>query len=155
MSDKNIKLMIDPAACLLKIKMPDGTIRKIEPEKSLPISADLAGFRINGEHYSNGLGDGFGEIVVFRLPKDLQPAEKESCRLTALKPAIADEEDEISHFLSSDNTAGQFEICENDLDDLPSYRISGSASLTTYIFDIFAILGKGAKVREINQNRKK
>lgn len=155
MSDKNMKLTIDPAACLLKIKMPDGTIRKIEPEKSLPISADLAGFRINGEHYSNGLGDGFGEIVVFRLPKDLQPTEEESCRLTALKPAIADEEDEISHFLSSDNTAGQFEICENDLDDLPSYRISGNASLTTYIFDIFAILGKGASVREINQNRKK
>lgn len=155
MSNENIKLTIDPAACLLKIKMPDGTIRKIEPEKSLPISADLAGFRINGEHYSNGLGDGFGEIVVFRLPKDLQPTEEESLRLTALKPAIADEEDEISHFLSSDNTAGQFEICEYDLDDLPSYRISGRASLTTYIFDIFAILGKGAKVREINQNRKK
>ena len=155
MSDENIKLTIDPTACLLKIKMPDGTIRKIEPEKSLPISADLAGFRINGEHYSNGLGDGFGEIVVFRLPKDLQPTEEESRRLTALKPAIVDEEDEISHFLSSDNTAGQFEICENDLDDLPSYRISDNASLTTYIFDIFAILGKGAKVREINPNRKK
>ena len=125
MSDENIKLTIDPAACLLKIKMPDGTIRKIEPEKSLPISADLAGFRINGEHYSNGLGDGFGEIVVFRLPKDLQPTEEESCRLTALKPAIADEEDEISHFLSSDNTAGQFEICEYDW---TTCRLTGSAA---------------------------
>ena len=155
MRDENIKLTIDPAAGLLKIKMPDGTVRRVEPEKNLPISADLAGFSINGEHYSNRLGDGFGEIIIFRLPKDLQPTEEESRRLTALKPMIDDEEDEISHFLSSDSTAGQFEICENDLDDLPSYRISGCASLTTYIFDIFAILGKGANVREINKNRKK
>lgn len=155
MRDENIKLTIDPTAGLLKIKMPDGTVRRVEPEKSLPISADLAGFRINGEHYSNGLGDGFGEIIVFRLPPDLQPTEEESRRLTALEPEIDDEEDEISHFLSSDSTAGKFEICENDLDKLPSYRISGRASLTTYIFDIFAILGKGANVREINKNRKK
>ena len=68
---------------------------------------------------------------------------------------IDDEEDEISHFLSLDSTAGKFEICENDLDKLPSYRIRGRASLTTHFFDIFAILGKGANVREINKNRKK
>lgn len=151
----DISLTIDPAACLLKIKMPDGTIRKIEPEKNLPISADLAGFKINGCHYSNGLGDGIGEIIVFRLPEDIQPTEDESRKLTVLKPKIDDAEDEIGCFLSSGNAAEQFEICENDLDDLPSYRISGRASLTTYIFDIFAILGKGASVREINKNRKK
>lgn len=115
----------------------------------------MAGFSINGEHYSNGLGDGFGEIIVFRLPKDLPPTEEESRMLTALKPEIDDEEDEISHFLSSDSTAGKFEICENDLDKLPSYRFRGQASLTTHFFDIFAIFGKSANVREINKNRKK
>ena len=55
MRDENIKLTIDPAAGLLKIKMPDGTVRRVEPEKNLPISADLAGFSINGEHYSLSL----------------------------------------------------------------------------------------------------
>ena len=45
MSDENIKLTIDPAACLLKIKMPDGTIRKIEPKKSSYLSSRSARLR--------------------------------------------------------------------------------------------------------------
>lgn len=38
MRDENIKLTIDPAAGLLKIKMPDGTVRRVEPEKNRTVT---------------------------------------------------------------------------------------------------------------------